>query len=95
MNSESACFSESLSVDDVSKLKEIKVNPNPTHGVVELNNLPINSKLILFNIHGVAIREINNTTSSKTLDLSNLESGVYFLTGGDNNIRFTKKILKI
>jgi hypothetical protein len=94
-NSESACYSGPLSVDDISKLKDINIYPNPTNGIINLANVPINSKLILFNIHGVAIREIKNTSSNQTLDFSDLDSGIYFLSNGNNNQQFTKKIIKI
>ena len=93
-NSESSCYDASLSVDSES-LKEIKVFPNPTNGRVELRNLPINSNLVLSNIYGAIIREIKIEKSTQIIDISELGSGIYFITNRGGKKLFSKKIIKL
>lgn len=93
-NSESSCYDASLSVDSES-LKEIKVFPNPTNGSVELRNLPINSNLVLSNIYGAIIREIKIEKSTQIIDISELGSGIYFITNRGGKKLFSKKIIKL
>ncbi|WP_396600644.1 T9SS type A sorting domain-containing protein [Algibacter sp. R77976] len=92
-NSESSCTT--LSVDKFNKVSSIKVYPNPTTGKIEVNNISINSSLTISNISGVIIRTINTKKSSGIIDISDLESGVYFLTSNASNSNFVKKIIKL
>ncbi|WP_204344061.1 T9SS type A sorting domain-containing protein [Psychroserpens algicola] len=92
-NQESSCY-DVLSVNDVNK-RETKIYPNPTMGEIEISNLSINSSLTIFNISGAVIRKINTTNSSEIIDISNLESGIYFISNSDKNNYFVKKIIKI
>jgi len=92
-NPESSCYSP-LSINDVNKSK-IKLYPNPTMGEIEISNLSTNSRLTIFNIHGARVKVINSTKSSEFIDISDLQSGVYFISNNDQNNRFTKKIIKI
>jgi len=94
-NNESSCFDASLSVASENKLEDVKIFPNPTNGVINITNLPLKSKLIISNIHGVTIKTIYTVSKSQSLDISDLKSGVYFLTSTNENTNFTKKILKI
>ncbi|NRD23053.1 T9SS type A sorting domain-containing protein [Winogradskyella litoriviva] len=95
-NNESACYDASLSTGFENTLEEsIKVFPNPTKDVLNIENLPINSKLSITNMLGVTIKSIDNTLRKATIDLSGLEKGIYFLTSSDGKSVFTKKIIKI
>tara|TARA_R110002073_G_scaffold55697_2_gene142376 strand:- start:32196 stop:33191 length:996 start_codon:yes stop_codon:yes gene_type:complete len=92
-NPESSC-SSALSVNDVNK-RETKIYPNPTMGKIEISNIPINSRLTISNISGAIIRTINTKSSSEIIDISDLESGLYFISNSDKNNYFVKKIIKI
>ena len=92
-NIESSC-SEALSINDVNK-PETKIYPNPTIGEIEISNLPINSSLTIFSLSGAILKEINTTKSSEIIDISDLESGIYFISNSDKNNYFVKKIIKI
>ncbi len=92
-NSESSCTT--LSVDKFNKLSSIKVYPNPTTGQVQIDNLLPNGTLFLKNIHGITVREIQYSRAKKTIDISTLNSGVYFISNSDNSNSFVKKIVKI
>ena len=93
-NTESTCYDASLSTNDINQ-KELKIYPNPTTGKIEIKNLPLNSNLIISNIFGAAVRKISSKTTTKIIDISDLESGVYFITNSDVNNHFVKKIIKI
>ncbi len=92
-NTESSCYN-ALSVNDLNQ-KEVKIYPNPTNGKLEISNLPINSNLTLLNVYGAIIRTLHNQKSTETIDISNLESGIYFLSCPDKNNHFAKKIVKL
>ncbi|WP_194766550.1 T9SS type A sorting domain-containing protein [Tamlana sp. I1] len=93
-NSESSCYNV-LSLDNDNRFDRIKLYPNPTKGLVSMKNMPINSKLRLSNIQGATIREIEVTTSSESLDISDLSGGIYFISCTDNQSAFVKKIVKL
>lgn len=93
-NAESSCFDASLSTDDINK-KELKIYPNPTEGKLEIRNLPENSNLIISNIFGATIRKINSKSTTEIIDISNLETGIYFISNTDKKNHFVKKIIKL
>lgn len=92
-NPESSCYN-ALSVNDVNK-RVAKIYPNPTNGKLEIRNLPINSNLTISNISGAILRKINTKRSSEIIDISDLESGIYFISNSDKNNHIVKKIIKI
>jgi hypothetical protein len=92
-NPESSCYN-ALSVNDVNK-RETKIYPNPTKGKIEISKLPVNSSLTIFNISGAILKKINTTKSSEIIDISDLESGIYFISNSDKNNHFVKKIIKL
>ncbi len=93
-NAPSACFDASLSTTDVD-INEVAIYPNPTKGNIQLTNLPLNTKLTIRNILGAKVREISVKSESESIDISDLNEGVYFLSNNDQNNRFVKKIIKI
>ncbi|PQJ72672.1 hypothetical protein BTO14_05105 [Polaribacter butkevichii] len=94
-NSESSCYDASLSTEDQKKNNQIKIYPNPTKGKVDIKNLPLNSSLVIYNIYGAIIRTIITKDIKNTIDISDLEPGVYFISNNDNKNNFVKKIIKI
>ncbi len=94
-NPESTCYDASLSTDDKKKIEEQKIYPNPTNGKIEIKNLPLNTSLYISNIYGAIIRKIDAKQSNNTIDISDLESGVYFISNTDKKNRFIKKIIKL
>lgn len=94
-NSESSCFDASLSIGEENELENIKVYPNPTNGIINIDNLPMNSGLIISNIYGTIIKTIQRTSRQQTVDVSDLQTGIYFLTSKNNTTRLIKKIIKL
>ncbi|MGB1041432.1 MAG: LamG-like jellyroll fold domain-containing protein [Flavobacteriales bacterium] len=56
--------------------EKVKVFPNPTSSEIILNNLPLESKIKIISVEGKVISTFNN---QKTLDVSNLSNGLYYI----------------
>ena len=68
----------------------INVYPNPTSDVVYIENLPDNSIIELYNINGILVKKFNRGI----LNVSELESGVYYIKIISSDKVITKKIIK-
>ncbi len=66
--------------------------PNPTNGIVNLSENLQNKRIETFNALGQKVKIIQN--SNTTIDLSELNSGIYFLNIKDNNKTQIIKIIK-
>ena len=91
-------FSKSLTgglgVNGMNKDKqEFNVSPNPTHSVVSWNNFSTIDEIAVINVNGKMVLRVANPTTNG-IDLSSLQSGIYFLKIRENNSVITKKILK-
>jgi len=77
-----------------NETSELNIYPNPTNGIVYMDGSsfePINRTINVFTTEGKCVLTYQMTTHS--LDLSNLEKGVYFLQIKGNNNFITKKII--
>ena len=94
-NSESSCFDASLSIDK-KKIETLEVYPNPTSDKINIKNISLSTTLIITNTLGAVLKKFEiQENSSLTLDISDLESGIYFIYGSDSSITFSKKFIKI
>lgn len=77
---------------------EMTVHPNPTHGLTTVTNLPtapLRFTLIDASGREAEIKLIQQHKHDATIDLSNLESGLYLLLITDQNKHlFTKRLIK-
>ncbi len=74
---------DGLSSKGSTRLNNVTIYPNPTHDRVNLSGLKTNTNydLTLFNSSGQAVYTENLiNTNNKTLDLSNFDKGIYFLS---------------
>lgn len=91
---------ENLSVDENAFSNNIRLSPNPTKNVITINsvtNVSLNSVRIL-DLNGRTLQTISNIgqlADGKTVDISNLAAGMYFmkLQDTDNKIA-VKRIVK-
>ena len=87
----------SLSTDDITLNKGIKVYPNPSSGEVNIsiNQFVGNINLQVTDINGKVVYEVKNDNFNleKTIDLSQLQSGIYILKGTADDLNFTEKVL--
>lgn len=92
-NSESACANSTLSVND-AKINKVNTYPNPTTGKVEITNLSGNGTFVLTNAQGAILKSIDYNSSTKTIDISDLKNGIYFISNLDKSNFFVQKIIK-
>jgi len=79
-----------LSVEEYEKSK-IKVYPNPTESIINIQSLKLIDKITVYSIVGNIVLEKLNTS---TIDLSDYNSGVYFLKISINNRIESIKVIK-
>ena len=85
----------SLSTDSFEKAR-LTLSPNPTNGVVSINNLSEDLKLKIYTILGKQLDVKNLSTSRNTVDLSRYPKGVYLFQFEDakGNTTTKKVVLK-
>lgn len=89
--------SVALSLTDESQLKRaISIYPNPANNVININNLSTFSidNFKIFTINGSLIKELKNSDSYQNIDVSQLQSGVYFISIEVNNQKLNYKFIK-
>ena len=77
-----------LKNQDFSFTDKVGVYPNPTNGILNLNNLSIYKKISIFNLNG---KKLKTFTNKQILDVKDLSDGVYILKT-DNG--FVTKFIK-
>lgn len=82
-----------LSIEEFSLDNSISVYPNPTSNIINLDisNAVTVKSVELYNVIGKRVIKTNNAT---TLDLTNLESGIYMLKVTTDLGSITKKIIR-
>lgn len=85
-------LSSTLHVDDFELNTTISVFPNPTSGIIQIkSNLPIKAAQLL-SMEGKQLLSVTNTSK---IDISQLQSGIYFLHINTEKGVISKKITKI
>jgi hypothetical protein len=86
-------YSNTLLLKVNDKATNISVYPNPTKGVinVQTNESLINTNLAVFDVMGKTVTQFKITYTNFNIDLSNYNSGVYFLKTANGQI---EKIIK-
>jgi len=69
------------------------IYPNPTTGILSVNTNE-NSTISIFNINGQLIRSVKTQNSTTTLDLSDLDNGIYFIQVENKGVITTQKVVK-
>ncbi len=88
------------SVDDTDLADDIRIYPNPTNGLLHIVGLPQNVGLpqcdsptgqTEYRITNIMGQTLLSGTVTKTIDVSMLPTGLYFITLGDQTLKFTKQ----
>jgi hypothetical protein len=95
-------FTSMLSVDEssVGFGKELAVadftfGPNPSFGSIQVSHPYDVAQVSIFDISGKTVLNIKNYTADNTIDLGNLNSGIYFIQlQHENAIKSQKLVLK-
>lgn len=77
-----------LSNKDYSYTKKVLIHPNPTDGIITIENLPSYKKVYIFDINGSKLKTF---TKNETIDIEEFSKGIYILKT-DNG--FVRKIIR-
>jgi len=78
-NTTETTFVETLTVDDVPTIT-VEVYPNPTSDVLYINSNESLEKLTIYNSLGQSIRAEDVEGINSQIDMSNLDTGIYFIS---------------
>ena len=86
----------SLSIDDLANSHEpiYKIYPNPTSNYIHIDNIEFNDSILIYNIVGQLVYSDNSNGNQKTIDLTELDSGIYLLKISNNNSSYSYRIIK-
>ena len=77
------------------ELVSLNVYPNPSNGIYQIENTQAKDfEISVFNLLGEQLMETVNTKDNYTLDISDLDNGVYFLQVISNNQKKTISLIK-
>ncbi len=84
---------ENLSLENHGSLKEIRLFPNPTTGILNISNEEGIEKVEIFSLSGEQL--IHQNGRLKTIDLGNLQHGIYFVkVTYEKGGKLVKKVIK-
>lgn len=87
-----------LSVDYFENNELFRIYPNPTNGllIVRINNYVGKVNIQVIDINGRIVSDYKNDdfNTEKSINLNNLQSGIYILKVNSDNVNFTQKIIK-
>ena len=80
-----------LSTNDFDEITKLSIHPNPTHGIVAINNLNSDLHLTIYNILGKQLAKKTITTTKNKVDISKYSKGVYLFSLKDDAGNLTTK----
>ena len=87
-----------LTPDGITGTNEVAVNnninvyPNPSTGLLHIDNLSENSTIKVYNMLGAEVASVNNASEFNTVDLSSYNAGTYLVKVFSNNNVIVKKV---
>lgn len=87
--------SNTLSNNDIDNDSFLTFSPNPTNGIININGTYEIQNIEIFSIIGQNVFQVKVNSVNKILDLSELNSGTYFIKAEINNVKVTKKLIKL
>jgi Secretion system C-terminal sorting domain len=82
-----------IGIEEKDIISKIKIFPNPTTDRINIEN-PIGEKVELYDIQGRKRKEEDILKATHSMDISNLETGVYLLKMQAGKLNLTYKIIK-
>ena len=79
-----------VGVEEVESNNHITVYPNPAEGQVNVT-LNKNAEVTVYNIMGQVVMTVEGRMGINTLDISTLNSGIYFISAGNDTQKFIVK----
>ncbi|TYC08829.1 T9SS type A sorting domain-containing protein [Bizionia gelidisalsuginis] len=86
---------ETLGVNDNVMLNDIAIYPNPTRGLLIINNnIGIDMQVTIYDINGRVLISKSNNDTMTTLDMTSFSNGIYLLRIQTKSGEFSKKVIK-
>lgn len=85
--------SSTLSTVDSNNLDQITIFPNPSNGIVHINNNSDNVIIDIFDASGRKMDSLTINQRNRSLNMSSYSKGIYFFTIKNNNRTITKKLV--
>lgn len=89
--------STSLSTNDVAATMGIRVYPNPSNGILNLAIANYSGKLAVevYDINGrnVHMQEFDNFSAQSSINMDNLQAGIYVVQLKGDNLNYSQKVL--
>ena len=85
---------ELLNVCDRKNMLELKIYPNPSVNHVYIDGIMENSSLSIYDYTGKLLRRTAVNTSTKWIDITSLENGMYLFVISNSSQKTTRKIVK-
>ncbi len=79
-------------VNENNLANSVSIFPNPSNGKIAIKNIE-NANLTIFDLNGRQILSKNNCSFDETFNLSNLDSGIYFVNIQKENNTILKKLI--
>ena len=86
--------SQFTSVNTKGISQTLSVYPNPTQDFVNFETNAEETTYVIFNSKGEAVERNLTTSGKRTIDVSNLKPGLYFLTTGNNESKRLARFIK-
>lgn len=90
LNSENNAPCDVLSTEEFS-IQDVAIYPNPASDIININSSRSINRIEVYNNLGALILQVNDTHK---INVSNFDSGIYFLRISSNTRSITKKIIK-
>jgi hypothetical protein len=81
--------------NEISITKVLKITPNPTSSRFNLELNRIDDVVLVYNLAGELVKQVNWSKQNRQIDISNLPDGVYFLSSKHSNNKILSKVVKI
>jgi len=80
----------------ISTLDEITVDiyPNPANDYIRIKSNAVVEKLMIRDIAGRVVNQMNNVNSNERIDISGFKSGIYVVTMQNGNSVISRKLIK-
>ena len=89
-----ACEEEMISITETNGDTSVKVFPNPTGDMLNIEAVPSAGRIKIYDLTGHLVYEEKTDEENISIDVSGLAAGAYILEAGTGNNIFRKKILK-
>ena len=81
---------EGVGISEIEHNTQISVYPNPAVNQISVT-LNKNAEMTVYNIMGQAVMTVEGHAGANTIDISNLNSGIYFISAGNDTQKFIVK----